>query len=173
MVAMSFLSGLLFIVISSVYAGDEDAMMSCLELFNPEGIEKMCCENFESFENINKDYEECLKEDSEEWMCEDFQCILKKSGVMQGDTIDEDGAKKFYDTLEKDYPKEKSLIERARRECLDDKYQSYPPEDSCPAVKFYICNYINAYLECDSWKKLDVCTEMAENAKKCKKTLDG
>ncbi|XP_023949994.2 uncharacterized protein LOC112054437 [Bicyclus anynana] len=171
MVAMSYLLIGLVLVISNVSAGSEDDVMSCLELFNPEGVDKMCCESLESFDDLNKDYDECLTSDSEEWMCEDFQCILKKTGIMKDDAIDEEGAKKFYDKLEKDYPKEKSFIERLRKECLNGKYATYPPEDSCPAVKFYVCTYINSFLGCDSWKKLDVCQEMAENAKKCKKAL--
>ncbi|XP_045763709.1 uncharacterized protein LOC123866289 isoform X2 [Maniola jurtina] len=171
MVAMSYLLvGVIFILISNVSAGDKnDNMLSCLELFNPDGIDQMCCENLESIDDLTKDYEECLKKDSE---CEDFQCILNKTGMIKDGKIDEDGAMKFYDKLEKDYPKEKSIIERVRRGCLDGKYNNYPPEDGCSAVRFYVCSYINTFVECDSWKKLDVCTEMAENAKKCKKALE-
>ncbi|XP_069358094.1 uncharacterized protein [Maniola hyperantus] len=171
MVAMiNFLVGLIFIVISSVFAGDiNDSMMSCFELFDPDGIDEMCCENMESFDDMTKDYKKCLKKDSE---CEDFQCILNKTGMLKDGKIDEDGATKFFNKVEKDHPKEKSMIERVRRECLDGKYDNYPPEDGCSAVKFYVCSYINTFVECDSWKEVDICIKMAENAKKCKKALE-
>ncbi|XP_034824574.1 uncharacterized protein [Maniola hyperantus] len=174
MVAMiNFLVGLIFIVISSVFAGDiNDSMMSCFELFDPDGIDEMCCENMESFDDMTKDYKKCLKKDSEEWLCEDFQCILNKTGMLKDGKIDEDGATKFFNKVEKDHPKEKSMIERVRRECLDGKYDNYPPEDGCSAVKFYVCSYINTFVECDSWKEVDICIKMAENAKKCKKALE-
>ncbi|XP_050361765.1 uncharacterized protein LOC126781042 isoform X2 [Nymphalis io] len=170
---MGYLSAGLLFVIATVYAeGEDDILTSCLELFNPENNDKSCCESIESFNKIDKDTKDCHKEDSEEWQCEDFQCILRKYGLLKSDKIDEDGANKFLDEIEREYPKDKSVVDKVRNECLDGKYEAYPPEDVCPVMRFFICTYINIYLECSSWKKTETCSKMAEQAQKCKLALE-
>ncbi|CAH2104262.1 unnamed protein product [Euphydryas editha] len=85
--------------------------------------------------------------------------------------VDEDGAKKFFDKVEKTIPNEKAVIDRVRNECLNGKYEIYPPEDVCPAIKFYICIYVNVIMGCSSWKKDETCSKMAEDAEKCRSSF--
>nr|XP_026487155.1 uncharacterized protein LOC113394157 [Vanessa tameamea] len=104
--------------------------------------------------------------------CENFQCVVRKNGLLKDDKLDEDGVNKFLDEIEQENPKDKSVTDKVRSECLDEKYEAYPPEDACPVLKFYICTYINIYLECNSWKKDETCSKMAQQANQCRLALE-
>ncbi|XP_063529474.1 uncharacterized protein LOC134740787 [Cydia strobilella] len=162
-----YIFALFFATIHMVAAGDHD-ITSCLELFKPENIEQNCCE-IADLEN-KEHFDSCKTGD--EWECENAKCVLRKSDLLSGDTLDEKKTRDLLEKIKQKRPESKAMIDRVRTECLEGKYEDYPPKEACPLIRFQICSYINALVECDKWKQDDTCKKFSDHAKTCKSVLD-
>nr|AXF48736.1 odorant-binding protein OBP39 [Lobesia botrana] len=156
-------------VIPQIYAGDEDDITSCLELFKPEEIEQNCCEPMKMLHK--EDFESCKTADGE-WECENAKCLLGKAGILSGDSLDEKKTTEMLDKTKEKHPDTNAMADRVKSECLGGKYEDYPPKESCPLIRFQICSYLNALVECDKWKDSDQCKKLSSHAKTCKSVLD-
>ncbi|CAK1602774.1 unnamed protein product [Parnassius mnemosyne] len=92
--------------------------------------------------------------------------------VLTDDEIDDDKVNKLLDQWEKDYPKEKPMVIRARKECLDGKYREYISKHDCIESKLYDCVFVNVLVDCQSWREDAECAEVKEHAQKCKDAQD-
>ncbi|XP_041988813.1 uncharacterized protein LOC121740236 [Aricia agestis] len=169
MIALKFALSLLLVAFS-VYGDESDEATACVALL--ENFGERCCESVATSQSFGADMTSCLADDSEEVTCDNVKCILTKQGIMKGDNIDEDAARRRFQQISKDNGGEREMAERIMRECLDGKFLEYPPEDACPAVKLFTCAFLNAQLSCTKWKSTDKCNQLAENAKKCKELVD-
>uniref|UniRef100_A0A0K8TUU6 Odorant Binding Protein n=1 Tax=Epiphyas postvittana TaxID=65032 RepID=A0A0K8TUU6_EPIPO len=159
----------IFIVAApQVFADEEADIMSCLEMFKPDHIEEKCCEDMNMFD---EDFESCKTKEGE-WECENAKCVLEKAGILNGDTIDEKKAAAALEKHKKEYPANKAMFDRVQAQCMDGKYEEYPPKEACPLIKLQICSYIQSVVECQSWKQSDTCKKMSDHAKTCKTVLD-
>ncbi|XP_068620874.1 uncharacterized protein [Battus philenor] len=153
-----------------VYA-DLTGKEACVAVFNGTAIDVECCDSEMLRDDTSKSSQCGPSSEEGEMTCDDFKCLLEEDGIIINDKISEDKAKEMFDQWEKDYPKEKAMVDRARRECLGGEYLKFPAEDDCEPLKFYSCLYAYAILECQSWKDDAECITMKENAQKCKKAL--
>ncbi|XP_038221765.1 uncharacterized protein LOC119839528 [Zerene cesonia] len=156
-----------------VFASEKhlDEIQPCVDLFSDEN-EDECCESFEIFKSVDDALEDCVKKDSIDLTCDDYNCVLNKIGIMKDGKINEDAGKNYLKSLADEYPEQQRLIDKMGALCVNGKYNDYDSNvDNCPASNFYICIYTNAVLGCEKWKQTAECKKMSESAEACRSIL--
>ncbi|XP_045512540.1 uncharacterized protein LOC123706934 [Pieris brassicae] len=166
---MNGYSWFLMFLFMKTAAGADVALQACSNLLVAE--DDKCCDSLKIFKSLDEAEKECAK-DSKEITCDYYKCILEKKGLLKGDTLDDEATKVFFAAVADEYPEEKGVVKKMEENCYNGKNKDFDLLDAnCPILNFYICAYINALLECTSWKSMTQCQKISEDAKTCKVAL--
>ncbi|OWR48375.1 uncharacterized protein LOC116779700 [Danaus plexippus] len=175
MAEMTHLLTLFVLFLMSTVSTADEVDESCFELFDPEEPEQECCEtDFETDDEVEyeEDFSDCPTDFStDEGKCDTIKCYYKHDGVWKDDDIDDEAVKTKLQSIDSKNPPAQRAAERILKHCLNGKYMKYGTDDACPAMKYFLCSYINTVVECDSWNKTETCAKHSEYASKCKVSL--
>ncbi|XP_047514718.1 uncharacterized protein LOC125055969 [Pieris napi] len=163
---MNGYSWFLVFLFMKIAAGADDALQPCINLLVAEDDE--CCDSLKIFKSLDEAEKECTK-DSKDMTCDNYKCILEKKGLLKGDILDEEATKVFFAAVADEYPGEKGVVKKMEETCYNGKNTDFDLlDENCPILNFYICAYVNALLECTSWKSMPHCQKISDDAKTCK-----
>lgn len=80
---------------------------------------------------------------NDSFQCDTIKCYYKHDGVWKDDDIDDEAVKTKLQSIDSKNPPAQRAAERILKHCLNGKYMKYGKDDACPAMKYFLCSYIN------------------------------